>query len=402
MSFIIEKAKNNENTLKLNGKYIYSKYSPREDANLFVKNHINISSKGYIIFGLGLGYHLEALLLYAKEKPIIVVTLYKEELLIFNKYSDLRKPNNVELVHYKDINFNINLNYQIIIPNPFIKALDNNHPLFNALEDLKILQLSINSYGELLFENYFENIKHNDPTVCNFKKNNTHRVGCLISAGPSLIENIADLKKIAESTYILCVGSALKTLLKNKITPNAVIITDPQETIINQLKGLDYKGKLLYLSTANYKTVNYYKNERFIIFQKDFPLAEQKALSEKYCLIETGGSVATTAFSILEFMGMEKIILFGQDLGFSGDNTHVEDSSSNIFINNKINYKTVINNNGELINTTSNLETYARWFERKVKNTSVEVYNTALKGRKIAGIPYIDSKTLLEFIFNGD
>ena len=41
--------------------------------------------------------------------------------------------------------------------------------------------------------------------------------------------------------------------------------------------------------------------------------------------LKTGGSVATDAFSLAEYLGFEKIILIGQDLAYTGGKTHVSD-----------------------------------------------------------------------------
>lgn len=398
MVFNLEKAKNNEFTLKLNGKYLYSKYNPREDAYKFIQNQISKKSKGYVLFGLGLGYHLEALLFYGIKEPITVVALFKEEHEIFHKYNNLNISSNVTIVFYENLNLSNNLDYQFIIPNSLIKSLNENHPLFEVIEDLKIRQISVTSYADIMEENFYKNIKNDDENISNFKGVLKDRVGCLISAGPSLEDRLTDLKAISTYTYLICVGSALKLLLLNEIVPNAVIISDPQDNIISQLKGLEYEGELLYLSTANYKAVKSFIGSKKIIYQYGFPLAEKIALNNKYDLLETGGSVATTALSVLEYMGVNKIVLFGQDFGFANNNTHVKNSTSNLQITNKIVYRKVLSNNNSLIDTTSNLETYARWFEKKIKKNDLKVYNTALNGRKIECVPYIDSKELLEIV----
>ena len=158
MVFNLEKAKNNEFTLKLNGKYLYSKYNPRGDAYKFIQNQISKKSKGYVLFGLGLGYHLEALLFYGIKEPIIVVALFKEEHEIFHKYNNLNISSNVTIVFYENLNLSNNLDYQFIIPNSLIKSLNENHPLFEVIEDLKIRQISVTSYADIMEENFYKNI----------------------------------------------------------------------------------------------------------------------------------------------------------------------------------------------------------------------------------------------------
>lgn len=45
----------------------------------------------------------------------------------------------------------------------------------------------------------------------------------------------------------------------------------------------------------------------------------EKRHGEKLGESHTGGSVATDAFSLAEFLGFQKIILIGQDLAYTGE-----------------------------------------------------------------------------------
>ena len=187
---------------------------------------------------------------------------------------------------------------------------------------------------------------------------------------------------------IYCVGSALRVLLKYDIFPKAVFITDPLDGIVNQIP-VDYKGQLYFLSTANYKAVNQHRGEKQIIFQEGYKLAEEYAKKHNQPIFQTGGSVATTTFSFIEWLGYEKLYLFGQDLGFPNKQTHAENSTSNKEVGEYQKLIEIIANDGTIIYTTPNLLTYKRWFDKAFQKTKVCVYNTAAKGAKLSNTTYI-------------
>ncbi|WP_391120332.1 motility associated factor glycosyltransferase family protein [Psychrobacillus sp. L3] len=392
MNYKVEIAKNGESTLKLNDIYIYSKYNPRNDAEKFIKKGYDNDAKGYFLVGLGLGYHLEALLKIDKNKPIIVLALDEQEFKIYSSNTHIRKSKNVEII--LELGPNINLSqYQIIIPLSWMKAIGHEHRLHDVLEDIKIRQMSYETLSGVLEKNFNENLKNDDPSISNVKETFKGKSACLVSAGPSLDSTIELLKVAKDKFFILAVGSSLNTLLNNKIEPDAVIITDTQINVVKQLENKEYHGLLFYLATANHEMTLVHKGKRVIIFQEGFPLSEIEAEKRNEDVLETGGSVATTSFSLLEYMEFKTVILFGQDLGFKDDNTHSTSSTSGKKVVKDMLFRKVLANNGEYIHTTSNLNTYHRWLERKVKQTNVTYYNTSWEGAKIEGVPYISAKS---------
>lgn len=400
MIFDVKLAKNGEYTLSVNKINLYSRYNPRKDAEKFITQAYNKSADGYVLIGLGLGYHLEQLVKLNKKKKIIVVPIDKQEIEVFNQFSSIKKiiiSDNVELISESNLK-GLFLNFQMIIPFAVMKAIGYDHHLYPFLENIKIRQMSNNTFGTLMKENFKYNIDNNDSSINFLHDQYIGKLAFLISAGPSLVSSVNILGKIQEKAFVLCVGSALNVLLENNIVPDAVIITDPSPLVIKQISEVDYDGVLFYLATAHHEMTLTHAGERFIIFQEGYSLSEDFAKTHDIPLLETGGSVATTAFSLLEYMGFEKICLFGQDLGFFGTNTHAMNSTSNIKIRETTNFRKVIANNGEYINTRADLNSFKRWFEKKTSKTSIKLYNTALRGARIEGIPYITDNELLHIL----
>ncbi|BDH60813.1 hypothetical protein MTP04_09430 [Lysinibacillus sp. PLM2] len=383
MDWDIVTARNGDKSLKLNGMSIYSNYRPREDAWKWVENEFDVEADSYLLIGLGLGYHAEKLTKLAGEKPVFVYYFHE-----FEKRFVQSNNLNVELVSTLE-GIVLSKNIQVMIPNVWIRALGENHPLLPYLEDIKINQITYKKSSEMMRINFMKNMQLKDFKP--YPKFN-HTIACLISSGPSLDETLEWVKDVQEDIDIFVVGSALKLVIAQKIKPSAVIISDPKLTIKRQLENVNYDGPLFYLSTTNHETVCEHKGNRFILFQQGYYEAEKSGNELGFPLIETGGSVATTAFSLIESLGYTMLVLFGQDLGFNEDKTHAVKSTSGRQIKPSEKYKTIISNSGEEIKTSSNLSTYLRWFNKKIGNSKMRVYNTAWFGAKIANTPYIDKQ----------
>ncbi|MFL0505710.1 motility associated factor glycosyltransferase family protein [Ureibacillus sp. 179-F W5.1 NHS] len=252
-------------------------------------------------------------------------------------------------------------------------------------------------------ENFSNNIRLNDKNLKHYlsETKRDNKIACLVSSGPSLNETKTWIKNVREQLYILCVGSALKVLLKEGIKPDAVIISDPKKNIIQQLEGTNFDGVLFYLSTANYEATSNYSYTRYILFQSGFKKAEEIAKQNNIPLVETGGSVATTGFSTLKFLGFDTIVLFGQDLGFKENKTHATFSTSGRTVHKNENLLKVLSNNGEEIYTTPNLHSYFMWFNTKMKDsTNLKVFNTALNGAKIHKVEFINQDKFYKIVYS--
>ncbi|MGE7999190.1 motility associated factor glycosyltransferase family protein [Lysinibacillus sp. NPDC093190] len=396
MKWSLEKAKNGESTLQLNGVTIYSKYRPIDDAKRWINAECDTKSEEYFMIGLGLGYHLKALVESTQGKRITVYYFEQQELELFllkNSNETWWQQENIKIVHDLN-NSSIHADMQILIPNVWLQAIGENHPLFNILDIIKNNQIAYKKDAKLMANNFNENIKLGDD--CHYPKP-TKKVACLVAAGPSLDETIHWLKDKQKYVDIYVVGAVLKKLLDQNIEPTATIISDANNVIENQLYNSNFTGDLFYLSTANNKAVSTYNGKRYILFQQGYRLAEEVAREKQCLLIETGGSVGTTTFSLLELIGYQSIILFGQDLGFTGKQSHAT-SATSIELKYTKEVRTVLANDGCRINTTSNLYAFLHWYNEKMNCTNIKVYNTAKMGAKINNVPLVNHEEFIDIV----
>lgn len=387
MKWSIEEARNGQKILKLNDTHIYSQYNPLRAVETYMETEIRIDTTEYILIGIGLGYHLDYLVERVPNSIIRYVFLDAEEERLYSKYNTkqyIRLPN----VQPLNDNQSLSNTAHIIVPQSYVRAVENGDQpvLHQFLQDIKIRQASYKKREKQLIENFEYNISYFQPLSIEY--NNLKKSAALVSAGPSLDDTASFLKSKAQELDIYCVGSALRVLLQHDIVPEAVVITDPLDGIVEQIP-LNYTGQLYFLSTANYRAVQQHKGEKQILFQEGFDLAEAFAKEYKQPLFSTGGSVATTTFSFIEWLGYKEVYLFGQDLGFSAKQTHAKNSTSNREVGEYQKLIEVVANDGSIIHTTPNLLTYKRWFDQAFKNLDMRIYNTAEKGAKLSNTIFI-------------
>lgn len=388
--------------------YINSRYNPLKEAQKFVANNYKKNEDKYIIIGFGLGYHIKEFLSKMNSGKLYVFEFNKKVFYKAMKNEDLSsvlEDDRLELIISDDINEYINSlknltkydeKIEIIFNKQSLKAIPQKYmDMKYLLEEFRMKVKDIDNQ-DLLYDNFQSNIntlyKPVDVLFDKFKD----VPAFLISAGPSLDKNINELKNIEDKGLVLCVGRALKALLNNEIYPDAIIITDPQDIVYEQIKGLDIDIPLIILSTCNKKVPLNYKGKKYIAFQKGFLPAESFANKSEYITVDTGGSVATTALDILIKMKCNPITFVGQDLAFSNDKTHSQEANQKSIRNKNI-LRKVKDIYGNEVYTSKNLYTYLRWFNNRIQREKIITFIDATEGgAKIDGTKISTLKDTIE------
>lgn len=409
----IIKSKTNPLTLKINQNnktfFLHSKYNPNREAVNIAEENYDESIKNYIIFGLGFGYHVEQLMLMAPNANFYIIETNKEVFKLALENVDLSNIINSNRVHLyvsddiseigqilKDV---LSLDdIKIVLHNVSLKLMpDNLMDIKYLLEEYKMKEFSIERFAPLLNENFNSNIKNYDENVDILFNRFKNIPLYIISAGPSLDKNIKELKKAKGKGIILSVGRAVRPLLKENIEPDLIIITDPSPYLYDmQLKGLHIDVPIIVLSTCDKNVMLKYKGKKLIAFQEGYPLAEKYAKEYNHKLVQTGGSVATTALDIAINMGCNPIIFVGQDLAFTDNRTHSKDTySKDITLHN--NLRPIEDVYGNIVYTPKNLYSYLRWIQNRIKKESNIIFIDATEGgAKIIGTKILTLKEAIE------
>lgn len=400
VSIEVSPSKRGTLTMRMDGYYLYSYYDPIRDVERFIDSQLDHKADTYCVFGFGLGYHIQYLLQKEPNKRVIVIEPYSCVIRKAAEQLDLSiifSHPNVEVWCLEQgqslgrvLEGLSNQRIRWIIPNAWLKALPQDHHLKQFLEDVKIRDISFQRFSALMEKNFVFNLEYVNANIGQLFGKFKDYKAILVSAGPSLDDAVYFLRKLKGKYFMLCVGSALRVLKTNGIIPDAVIISDPQESVYQQLDNTEFTGPLIYLSTACRLAVANHKGLKIIAFQKGYPQAENYAEKGSIPLVDTGGSVATTALDILIEMGFSEIVLVGQDLAYSKDRSHALQSTSKVGVVSDESLITVPANDGTTVKTTTILSVYRRWFERKISEIKrVAFKNTAERGAVIQGVPFV-------------
>lgn len=228
----------------------------------------------------------------------------------------------------------------------------------------------------------------------------------IVSAGPSLDKNIKQLKTVGNKAFIIGVDSALKALVREGIDYHIGISVDPRKNpaVFEDERIHQYP---LVLSANSIPEVMQ-KNKSRLFFQsplgfEGFEETIKCVTKEKMGELKTGGSVATDAFSLAEYLGFQTIIFVGQDLAYTGGKTHV-----NGFVECKDNQReeetlvNVIGIDGSMLRTDIQMDAYRKWFELEIKRNKEKItaYNATEGGARISGTTEITLQEAIQKLCN--
>ena len=413
-----------------------SKYDPRQIAKLWVDSIEDVSMFSVLIlFGLGDGLALEELM---EQYPDNVIVVYEpspkllkhwlEKKIMLDKNGEKKVficagKKGMELYH----NY---LRYLVSFSNRRLikwKRLPGYEYAFEKeAEDWFFILASMINHSmvcrntEIFFERalseaFWKNIddsieQYNATELINIFSEMTFkdRAAIIVSAGPSLDKNVEELRRARNKAFIIAVDSALRTLEKRGIYADISITVDPEKRIdrfdnIETLKSIPmvmeinsnpsilekHTGKRFYLTSNNY----YYKNV----------LAN---MGKKTGGLNTGGSVACSAFDMARQMGFENIVLIGQDLSYPNGQMHAvatyDDQEENKMENVESDYFEVEGYDGKPVMTESNMDSYRIWYEKEIAiDQNRRIINATEGGAKIHGAEVMTLKAVIDEFCEG-
>lgn len=224
----------------------------------------------------------------------------------------------------------------------------------------------------------------------------------LVSAGPSLDKNISYLKEAKGKAFLIAVDAALRALVKENIIPDMAVTIDPGKWL--QVLFEDERMKeipLLISLDANGAASRFHRGKRFY-FYGEFRFINEiwEKYGKNYLKLETAGSVANDAFSFVRRMGFKNIILIGQDLAYTGDKVH-SDNSYGELRNNNVSTKgevyVIKDIYGNDVKTDYAMDIYRRWFEDQIRlHKDIHVIDATEGGAMIEGAELMTLREAVE------
>lgn len=203
----------------------------------------------------------------------------------------------------------------------------------------------------------------------------------VVAAGPSLQKNVDMLKKAKGKAIILAVDTALNYLEKNNMIPDFIVTLDVHKPMYLFENEIAKKQPLFISMSGNPSVVEHNKGEK-IFFDVFDILSNIKDVKSDYTPIKISGCVATMAFEIGRYLGAKTIILVGQDLAYSGDNTHAGGLTIG---SSESKFALIEGNNGDKLWTRKDWYTFLMWYKREIASFDGIVINATEGGAKIDG-----------------
>lgn len=434
----IENTKNSQQTIKVKkGErdfYLHSKYDPLREAESIInklEEKENIDENSHVVFyGLGLGYHIDV---FTQRYPNTSFSLYEPSVDVFQYFLsniNLKKigSDNLEIIlcefgpKYADFFLSTllnKINKKIIIMDLPIyeNVFEENYCDFISKFKEYITGKRINLHTNYAHQKrWITNCMKNLKVVLSTPNIVTEKIGAftgktaiLVAAGPSLDEEIENLRHIKDNglAYIFSVGSAINTLIYNNIYPHATSAIDPSAENQKVFKIVKEKEiteiPLVFGSSAGNKTLENYPGNKYHMITSQDSVAiyylknnDGSAIS----VVSDAPTVAAATLQLLYLLGFDKIVLVGQNLGYRNKKRYSEGITyHNIEVTDKEEKSAIWVEDvyGNEILTTNGFNSMRRQIESYIKLfPNINVVNTTKGGAKIEGTEFIELKDIIE------
>ncbi|MEQ8349893.1 MAG: DUF115 domain-containing protein [Leptospiraceae bacterium] len=251
----------------------------------------------------------------------------------------------------------------------------------------------------------------------------TDKPALLVSAGPSLTETLPFIQKHQEKFFILACDTALKPLLRAGIRPHGAHILDAQKQTLLHFLNEDLSDLILFADLVCHPSLIrhlspagwIFSSTARLIYRPDGSTEELRTpgteLLEEICgpqgRLQSGGSVATSAFDLLRFLGFRTIYFAGQDLAWTFRQLHALNTHHyerwNYMIHRKLSLESInerVMQKRDLVPVPSVdqksipgdfiLSLYRSWFEQSIESLKeedpVNCINLSRSGSRIEGM----------------
>ncbi len=455
----ITQTQQGEYNLVYKGFCLHSQQGAVEEAKKIADKINDEQNSIRVIFGLGLGYvvdetaskiHNSKIIIYEPELEIInyvlkiakIDALYKNNVVLCNDKELLAKY----VLENTDKDSKMKLIYTKTYKELFKDEFDEITQVIQKAQGQHSANLNtiINKSPCALLNTYSNLPKiFNLPYIEQFRDIFKNKTALIISAGPSLRENIETIKKNQDKFIIFCVNAAMELVINSGIRVDFIV--DIETAGKNyQYSNLDLSDTYLILeafsNNEKYKVKT--KNTITYISQNNFINGWVRQLLNLNDNLETMGTVSYTALDCAYIMGFSQIILIGQDLAFKngecyakgsiyedlecifdetknkyiikakdfekytlklmGSSTETAKKNTQKYIDNlNKNIYTVKSQDGSYIPTQTGYALFVEWFERaairyKKEKPQIRLINSSTGGAQIEGFENIR----LDEIFN--
>ena len=230
-------------------------------------------------------------------------------------------------------------------------------------------------------------------------------------AGPSLAVSFGEITRLRDTGVLIAVDTAVRPIVLAGLDPDIIVTVDPQAVNRHYLE--DYRGNAIFVvdPTTSYHSLRRLPSDRIYYAASPFPLARVfcEEVHGPPGDISFGGSVSTNAYDLAIRLGCNRVLLYGQDFGFSGGLAHVRGAVLEErwnFMEARLRRRELHNHRqlsalpirslprtgGGAIRTNDKLRIFHEWFLRRTgvdQSRGVEVVNRTQRGALLGNLPIL-------------
>lgn len=382
--------------------YYHSNVDPEKEAKKFAHYYYNVAGDSYVVWGVGLGYHIRELL---RIDTGIQIRVFENDLdCIYHCLQAVDMSwtfSQVTLVYDPDFQKMIGelerITENFIIHHPSLRHITDKR-IREQMEMFFIRDSGKRNVAVLFESNSRENFKNFDGYVDELRPHLEGKDVVIVAAGPSLDKNVELLKNRKSNMVIVAVETVFRKLLGLGITPDYMIVADANERIYWHLQGLEEQSvPMLYLSTAYKGFSMNYQGPKYLICQNGYNRAEELAQKHHWNLYETGGSVSTTALDVCIRLDAKSIAFIGLDLAYTDNKAHAT-GTARLVASGVDEMEQVPAIGGGTVPASKLFIMYNKWIENRVKKQDVTmpIYDATEGGAVVTGLQEISFETYLK------
>ncbi len=404
--------------------YLNGKRNTTDAAKIWVKSLGELKQNTTVLmFGTGNPSYLEELVKQTKNRIIIIV--YEPSFQIFLKFLEMVDleywmekhsivfwVGELEGMDYKNLSGIVRqtMKYEMLIylkhfvlPNYELLFKKESVEFIRMCRDIAVeetVQYNTNMiFSKVIVKNLLVNVKH----LCTGYKTtqlldviSPGMPGILVAAGPSLNRNIKELKRAKGKAFIVAVDTAIKPLLSEGIVPDMFAIIDGMKPLdLFEAEGAQDIPMMTALDAAS-EVLDYHTGKKFF-YNEGYEFAERifRESGKMSGGVASGGSVATNAFSLLYMLGINTIILVGQDLAYTNNKSHADGTFHEVMEEHDTSrFMMVEGNTEEKVPTTTGFKIFLDWYKNYIagckqhkedRGETFRVINATEGGAKIEG-----------------
>ena len=229
----IELTSTGDYTMCFRGIYFHSNVSPDDEALQLARFWDEPSEKVCLVWGLGLGYHVQKMLEIDPYREIYVFEPEKDILeacKIYGLYDLVKSSNRVEIIYDptgsecgkcagKYLTSRLNIHYPTFVAMP-------EGPLKDSFRKFYIAFASSKHQERSYYMSFRENTSLDIKGLNKLKFPSEAKRAIIVSAGPSLENNYLKLKNVKNDTIIIATAPTMRKLYKVGIQSDVVVISD--------------------------------------------------------------------------------------------------------------------------------------------------------------------------------